>query len=254
METGERKRYAEQWAESSVFFYNNKDYAWMCNQIEQYNTVLEIGCGTGHSTLSLVEHGHKVIAIEKNEYCLEKAKALMESNGYICGALIDEINNCKVIFVLADVCDADFLKNLYVVSLDVVVCWNIGTYWSKNMIEFYKGKFLRYGLTLEQIKENPESSYGEFIQWQSCNIAKKFGVPIHLIDRNQMALSEKNDPYYVSLKDEFAYLKIEYNYKKTVSKSLGGRPLTDGQQICSNKIVELFLISILLTKLRSLNE
>lgn len=33
---------------------------------ENFNIILEIGCGTGYSILALLENGHKVIAIEKN--------------------------------------------------------------------------------------------------------------------------------------------------------------------------------------------
>jgi SAM-dependent methyltransferase len=247
MDINERKRYAKQWVESSKFFYNNKDYDWMCNQIEQYNVVLEIGSGTGHSTLSLIEHGHKVIAIEKNEYCFEKAKELIENRGYICGTLNDRIDNCDAILILGDICDKDLLKRLYEVSFDIVVCWNIGTYWSKNMFQFYLPKFLEYGLTVGQIQENVESSYAEYIQWCSCNIAKEHRVPIHYIDRNGTILSEADDPYYVSLKDEFSYANIKYDSIKSVSKSLKGRPLKNSEKLMTNEYVEIVLISILLT-------
>lgn len=247
LDSDERKRYAQQWDESSKFFFNNKDYHWMCNQIEQYNTVLEIGSGTGHSTLSLIEHGHKVIAIEKNEYCLEKAKELIQNSGYICGLLKDGIDNYNAIFISGDICDEDLLDSLDGVSLDVVVCWNIGTYWSKDMFQFYLRKFLEYGLTLDQIREDLESSYTEYVQWNSCKIAKEYNVPIHYIDRNSTALSEKEDTYYVSLRHEFAYSKINYDSIKSVSRSLSGRPLTNGEKIIANDSVEIFLISILFT-------
>lgn len=247
IDSDERKKYAEQWAESSLLFLNNKDYAWMCNQIEQYSTVLEIGCGTGHSTLSLIQRGHKVIAIEKNEYCLEKAKELIETSGYIYGTLKDNIDSCNVIFVLTDICDQDLPKKLSNVSFSVAVCWNIGTYWSKTMFQSYLRKLLKYGLTLEQITENLESSYAEFIQWQSCKIAREFNVPIHFIDRNKSPISKKTDPYYVSLKEEFNYLTIEYDSIKTVSKSSSGRSLTNGEEIISAEVIEIFLVSVFLT-------
>jgi SAM-dependent methyltransferase len=247
MDIDERKKYAKQWVESSKFFYNNKDYDWMCNQIEKYSTVLEIGSGTGHSTLSLIEHGHKVIAIEKNEYCIEKAKALIENSGYICGTLKDGIDNCNAILILGDICEKDLLKRLDEVLFDIVVCWNIGTYWSKNMLQSYLPKFLEYGLNLDQIQNNLESSYAEYIQWSSCNIAKEHKVPIQFIDRNSTTFSERDDPYYVSLKNEFSYTSIKYDSIKSVSMSLSGRPLKNSEKIINSEYVEIFLISILLT-------
>ncbi|MBR3601171.1 MAG: methyltransferase domain-containing protein [Lachnospiraceae bacterium] len=51
----------------------------MASAIENHDIVVEIGCGTGYSTLSLIENGHRVIAIEKNKDCIEKAKRLLQS-------------------------------------------------------------------------------------------------------------------------------------------------------------------------------
>ena len=64
--------YAEQWEVSSKYFYDKKYYNWMQKKIENYNTILEVGCGTGYSTLALLENGHKVIALEKNNECIKK--------------------------------------------------------------------------------------------------------------------------------------------------------------------------------------
>ena len=41
--------YAEQWEVSSKYFYDKKYYNWMQKKIENYNTILEVGCGTGYS-------------------------------------------------------------------------------------------------------------------------------------------------------------------------------------------------------------
>lgn len=70
----EKIEYAEQWEVSSKYFYDQNYYGWMQKKIEDYNIILEVGCGTGYSTLSLLENGHKVIALDKNSECIEKAK------------------------------------------------------------------------------------------------------------------------------------------------------------------------------------
>jgi len=250
MEVTKRKEYAEQWKESSELFYENNDYFWMCEQIKQYNTVLEIGCGTGHSTLALIEKGHKVIAIEKNKYCLEKSKELIHKNGYIVGEVQEDINNCDVIFVLSDICAEDFIQTINILSFDIIICWNIGTYWSEKMINQYMMKLLEYGLTFSQIKDNPESSYSEYILWMVCKIGKRFNIPVQLIDRmidrNLIEYPEINDTYYITLKEEFNFSTIKYASKKTVSKSNGGRLLSFNQKVCMRDNVDLFLLSILL--------
>ena len=52
-----------------------------------FGVATEVGCGTGYSTLALLENGHKVIALDKNNECIEKAIEYLDSpeterNGY----------------------------------------------------------------------------------------------------------------------------------------------------------------------------
>ena len=63
------KEYANKWENSSRFFQANTYYKWMCEFVKPYQTIVEIGCGTGYSTLSLIESGHKVICVDNNQYC-----------------------------------------------------------------------------------------------------------------------------------------------------------------------------------------
>lgn len=241
-----KKIYSKQWEESSKFIYCNDDYYWMCNQIEPYHTILEIGCGTGESTLALVEQGHKVIAVEKNQYCLEKAKSLIINKGYTYEIIGEAKKDSNVIFILGDICNDEFSSKLSTIIFDIIVCWNIGTYWSEDMFDYYGEKLLNYGLTWQQIKENPESSYSEFIQWKCCNIAKEINLPVHFIDRGLMIITEKNDTYFISLKNEFGYSEIKYNNRKSQSKSLGGVSLRVGQQVCLEKSIDIVFTSVLL--------
>ena len=64
------QNYANQWDVSAQFFYEKGYYSWMAQRINKFQTVVEVGCGTGYSTLALVENGHKVIAIDKNRDCI----------------------------------------------------------------------------------------------------------------------------------------------------------------------------------------
>ena len=52
----EKLEYAEQWEVSSKYFYDKNYYNWMQTKIKDYNIILEVGCGTGYSTLSLLEN------------------------------------------------------------------------------------------------------------------------------------------------------------------------------------------------------
>ncbi len=241
-----QETYAEQWNNSSDNFYKNSSYFWMREQIKKYNTILEIGCGTGQSTLSLLEKGHKVIVIEKNNFCIEKAKLLLEKKGYIIGTIECGLLDCDVIFLESELFDTSTSNCISHISFDVVICWNIGSYWDKSMREYYVPYMIEYGLALEQIYSDIESSYAELVQWKSCKIARKHGVPIHFIDRNKQQITEMNDIYYIELKKEFNFSKIHYNNIKTESISNGGRILSHNGKILKEDSVVLYLVSIII--------
>lgn len=229
--------YAEQWDESAKYFYDTKRYHWMAEKISDYKTVVEVGCGTGYSTVALVETGHKVIAIDKNSNCLEKAKELIDDRG-----LGDE-----VIFVEGDIATDEFrsfLKNQY--DYDVVVCWNVGTYWSKEMIQFYFPYLLEYGLNVTQIRENPESPYAELIIWDSCRLASDSNVPVQIVDRGTQYINYQNDSYYKTLGAEFSYLEIKYDNLECDTISSKGRMLSTNGVVNDSEKIEIVLVSILL--------
>ena len=208
----------------------------MADKLYSYKTVLEVGCGTGHSTLALVEKGYKVIAIDKNTNCLEKSKRLLSERGYIG----------HVSFVKGDVADDEFRERLArEFTFDVVVCWNVGSYWNRQMIEYYLPHMLEYGLDRRQIVENPESSYSELIIWNVCRLASSKGVAAHIIDRGAEVINEITDTYYCTLKKDFNFSSIEYDNKKADSVSNGGRILTICGNVNTERKIDIVFVSIM---------
>lgn len=65
--------------------------------------MLEIGCGTGYSTLLLAEKGFKILAVDKNASCIVKAKELLNSRGF---------KDNQVTFIEGDVAEDSFRKTL----------------------------------------------------------------------------------------------------------------------------------------------
>jgi len=234
----EIKQYAEQWNTSAQFFYEKKYYQWMCEKLTEFKTVMEIGCGTGYSTLALLNCGHKVVAIDKNIECIMAAKKLIADSGYA------EEN---VIFLEGDIVDAQFREQtLSKYTCDIVICWNVGTYWDKQMIQSYVPYMLEYGLNIGQIKENPESSYSELIIWDACRISNVKGVPIHIIDRSGEIINEGTDPYFHALKDEFHFSEIVYDNLRAESISSGGRELIMSGKVNYEGLVEIIFLSVLM--------
>lgn len=229
--------YSEQWNVSAKYFYDAGYYLWMANKLEGHEIILEIGCGTGYSTLALVESGYKVIAVDKNPECMKKTKDLLREKGYING---------EVTFVIGDVA-FDETRNKLVsgYEFDAVICWNIGTYWNRKMIESYLPYMYEYGLNRQQITANPESSYSELIIWDACRLAKAKGVDLHIIDRGAEVINMQTDPYYYTLRDEFGFSSIDYDNKIAESISSGGRMLTTNGRVNTEGKIEIILVSIM---------
>ena len=230
--------YANQWEVSAKYFYDNGYYLQMAQAINEFHTVVEIGCDTGYSTLELAKLGHKVIAIDKNAVCIEKAKNLLYNNG---------ISEDNVIFVEGDIADSSFRDSIVSnFSFDIVICWNIGSYWNKEMLQYYTPHMLEYGLDILQIRESSESSYAELIIWDACILAKSKQVAIHIIDRTEKQVNECNDIYYRLLKDEIGYDKISYNNINAKSISKGGRPLVTNGVVNTDNVVNIVFVSMLM--------
>lgn len=232
------KNYADQWNISAQHFYDKGYYSWMAQVINEFHTVVEIGCGTGYSTLALLEAGHSVIAIDKNADCIANAQNLLRSKGFL---------DDRIIFVEGDITDEFFRHKIASdFSFDIVLCWNAGTYWSRQMMQFYLPYMLEYGLSREQIAANPESSYAELVIWTACKLASEKHVATHIIDRGTEIISKDNDPYYKQLKTEFGYNDISYDNRKAESISNGGRILSVNGVPTRNRLLDIILISVLL--------
>ena len=190
------------------------------------------------STLALLEKGFDVIAIEKNEECIRKAEQLVSKSGYF---------DSKVVFLQGDIAEETFRNNiLEQYDFDIVICWNIGSYWNREMMTYYLPHMIEYGLDIQQIRSNPESSYAELIVWYACKLAKEKNVSVNIVDRCGEQLNEHNDPYYKCLKDEFSFVKIEYKNKEGKSLSKGGRVLTTNGQASFESVMDIVFVSILL--------
>jgi len=232
----EVEKYAVQWNISAQYFYEQGYYSWMSENLNGCKSVLEIGCGTGYSTLALAEKGFKVLAIDKNSNCIAKAKELLSSKGF---------QDDQVIFIEGDVAEDSFRKRLIEnYSFEIVVCWNVGTYWGKEMFQYYLPHMLEYGLDVGQIKANPESSYSELIIWEACRIAKAKNTPIHIVDRGGEIINEQTDPYYSMLKNEFEYSEILYDNLQAESISGGGRVLTTNGTVNMDNKIDIVFVSI----------
>lgn len=150
----EKKKYANEWNIDARYFYENGHYLWMNGFIENSLNVLEIGCGTGFSTLSLLENGHNVISVDENIECLKKTESLLKKKGYkvkvvrrehitkvtkyyydtTYGKINRKAFEDQTLLIEGDIIQDDKLKKWLqdTKKIDAIICWLIGSHGARR--------------------------------------------------------------------------------------------------------------------------
>ncbi len=128
-------QYAAEWKRSADAFRTAGHYAWMDEQLGDAPQIMEIGCGSGASTLALAGSGRKVLSIESNRDSVEGALSLLASAGVsaeevglsqLGGLNVWTGSDVKIVHV--DVFSKDFRNSLPPSSFDAILCWMTGTH------------------------------------------------------------------------------------------------------------------------------
>ena len=230
--------YAEKWRRSSRLFEENGCYRWMSSKVKDYKTILEIGCGSGSGTLALTKDGHEVVVVEENRECISMTQKLLQDNG-----CIENVSFLEGDIVLSET------RNIITKDkrINAVVCWNPGTQLDVETFKNYVKYMIEYGLTIEQIREAPSSSYCEMMLWHACSIAKSMNVPIHIIDRATV-IDEELVNYYEVLGKEIGFSHVQFDYLKTDTVSEGGVPLVSKGVLQNDHNIPVVLVSVLFLK------
>lgn len=86
---GNELEYIDAWTLNAKQHFEDGDYEWICDRIRQIpsdkpiNRILEIGCGSGYSTLTFVLRDFEVISIDSKAEAITATKNLIEAHEYI---------------------------------------------------------------------------------------------------------------------------------------------------------------------------
>lgn len=187
------EQYATHWQENSKFFSSNGCYEWMASYLGQSSAVIEIGCGSGGSTLALAKRAQKVVVVEVNATLASAAAVYLNSNaiptevveiGTQGGPL--PTSNYRVSIVVSDVFDNNIGAVLSSVGADAISCWLIGA--NPGLIAAHLGK------SLESFTGPEMPEYREKIHRRTYDLGLSLLKPggiVHVADR--MALNNWND-------------------------------------------------------------
>lgn len=127
------EQYAHEWSKNSNFFDSNNHYNWMNESLGEASLVLEVGCGSGFSTLALLKTNRKVLVIETNSYCINEAieKVIAKGKKFFHTTDINKaygnLSNDSVDVVFLQLDFFEFFKQAdRNIKFDAIVCWLIG--------------------------------------------------------------------------------------------------------------------------------
>ena len=239
----ERKKYLKKWSNDSKFFYDNKYYDWMNSHIKDYKVVLEIGCGNGLSTLSLIENGHHVIVIDENIECLKETRKTLEtkkikskiiqreglfreykdSYEYNYKKINHSFEENQILLIEGDVLNDNHLESwLLSIDIDCVVCWLMGSHGAR-----------RYNKIIAEKKIITPQNYRFVIQnsiyEMADRILKDNGI-LQIVDRGRKPSNEEEKSFLESHQDqasvtaliveEIKFLEYKHDIKDGVAMSV----------------------------------
>lgn len=229
--------YKEQWKIDSTTINNRGHYDWMASFITSHNFVLEIGTGTGYSTLKLLDNGHKVIGIDENLECLIEAYELLTSQGKNVTLitrenLSSELNNSKYIINYSSfdidinqydgiLIEADILnkKDEFLSSwlnslggFDAIVCWLIGSHsarpFNESMPAWVKGNPFYYRISVQNEV------------YELADIILKNNGLLHLVDRSPEINEKIKEEIIKSHKEQASVTTLEFISIDTIDYGL----------------------------------
>lgn len=138
------EQYASEWEGNSTHFQRLGYYTMPLERLGKPKTVLEIGCGSGRSTLALARKGHTVIAVEINEPAARSAQDYLSRHDIsteLTNAFPDpgaQADRPQVTIVVGDIHAPGVLASIPPATFDAVLCWFIGA--QLDVIAAHAGK------------------------------------------------------------------------------------------------------------------
>ncbi|MEM7874771.1 class I SAM-dependent methyltransferase [Morganella morganii] len=220
-----KESYSKKWTTESDCFDKQGMYEKLSALIPDGNT-LELGCGTGKSTLSLLKN-HNVLSLDSNEFLIKKAR------DYLSG-LNHEVNihNCN--FLSLSDRDLEVIKNF---SPKIITGWFIGSC-GEDTLKF----------TTEQPDHQLKSKlYREKIEDIIALLANHLNSVeyVNLVSRGQVVVGYNKEDFFKEIKcdnDKYIFLDAGFevvsvenipwdNSGSSFPYIMNGNPEVDGKKV-----------------------
>ncbi len=228
----ESKEYAERWEIDAKAYAKAGVYSQFAKKLGSFRNIIEIGCGTGESTLALLNEGHFVVAIDKNKDCVLMTRKKLLKNGFK--------EKEDFILITGDFFDRSVLNDLAKMKMDLIICWNPSSFLHKDEFENMFNLLKVNGYSEELLYSNFSSSYCEFLQFLVLRFAKSYSLSASLVDRT--LIDSEIFKYFGELSKSFELKLIDTDSFFLEKLSSGGIQLSLKGKKPTNETMKGYLV------------
>jgi hypothetical protein len=216
-------QYAEEWSTSARNFAASNDYQWMASVLPKGGFAVEVGCGSGQSTLAILTTYPAVLAIDNNDHLVQMACATLAKNGV--SASVVSSGNLPVAasasfaaqILQASILDAGIDQAVQPSTLDAMTVWLMGA--TPGIVAEALGK------PTEALVPGDMPGYRERVQARCIELARAWLKPkgvLHLVDRAVIGSWNDKDQfrshwaaqYQVTAGADFVVAKSDVMFRK----------------------------------------
>jgi len=227
------EEYINAWTLNAEQHFEDGDYEWVCDQIESYHTILEIGCGAGYSTLVLTLRDHRVLSVDKNSTALQKTRDLIIESSYEAAIAVESIDftNSDIWLWNADVVsDRDAIISVVKqLPIDLILLCNPGGNLDAN-IRMDEVKLLcQYGFSRKEIDCRYRQGAFDLLHkfsmiYAAADVAINCTKPLMVVERGSvMKVKDTLD----LIAEDTKMRKVKMDCRRIRHEPEGGIPLGD---------------------------
>ena len=155
--------YVSAWDLNARQHLEDGDYEWLCDLkfVKRYETVMEIGCGSGCSTLTFLRKGFMVMAAEISSEAIATTRNLLDSEGWDISVIDSSENQVSFDGTDAALWNVDVISRFEAVEMvldnlpiDLLVLCNPGGAMKETITKREADILLRHGFAEDEIAYN----------------------------------------------------------------------------------------------------
>lgn len=181
-----QKDYICRWDHNARQHFIEGDYDWVADLVSKAGVkrVLEIGCGSGYSTLALVNRGIKVISIDSNPIAIKETIELLQKYGFSVDEAGCDNEETSILIKSANAIE-DFVEaSSYAYWAEMILICNPGGKLEEELSSKER-EMLTWGhYPDEQIEQESVFVLHKWaILLSAARMAKEYGKPLMIVER-----------------------------------------------------------------------